>query len=305
MTSRRYLGLDLGGTNIKSVLIEEGDPPRVVASSSAPTHADRGPEAVVTRIIELGRAAMAEHGPVDSAALGVPGLFDRDAGTVLLFPNLPGPWPGHHLRDPVAAGLGVPVTMVNDARAFTLAEGLMGAGRGCSTLVCVTLGTGVGGGVMVDGKLHLGAWGVAGEIGHQTVLPDGPVCGCGNRGCAEVLTQARALADLAGRGTAEEVYEAARRGDDRCLSAIETVAGYLGIALANIVTVLGPDRIVLGGGIVAAGELVLGPVREHVRRRVTLVPSDEVEVVHAELGSAAGAIGAALAAATQLDARLR
>ena len=302
---RRYLGLDLGGTNIKTVVIEYDDQPRVVASSTAPTYADRGPDAVVSRIVELGRAAIMEHGPVDSAAVGVPGLFDRDAGTVLLFPNLPGRWRGHRLRDPVAAGLGLPVTMVNDARAFTLAEGLMGAGRGCSTLVCVTLGTGVGGGIMVDGKLYLGAWGAGGEIGHQTVLPDGPLCGCGNRGCAEVLTQARALAELAGRATAEEVYEGARRGDERCRSAIETVAGYLGIAIANLVTVLGPDRIVLGGGILAAGELVLGPVREHVRRRVTLVPSDEVEVVHAQLGTSAGAIGAALAAATQPDVRVR
>jgi glucokinase len=305
VTRGRYLGLDLGGTNIKTVLIEDGDSPRVVTSSTAPTYADRGPDAVVARIIELGRAVIAEHGPVDSAAVGVPGLFDRDAGTVLLFPNLPGPWRGHSLRDPVAAGLAVPVTMVNDARAFTLAEGLMGAGRGCSTLVCVTLGTGVGGGVMVNGELHLGAWGVAGEIGHQTVLPDGPLCGCGNRGCAEVLTQARALAALAGRATAQEVYDGARRGDERCLAAIETVAGYLGIALANLVTVLGPDRIVVGGGIIAAGELVLGPVREHVRRRATLAPPDGIEVVHAQLGAAAGAIGAALAAATQLDARLR
>jgi glucokinase len=296
----RYLGLDLGGTNIKSVLIEDGSAPRVVASSIAPTFAERGPDSVIDRIIAQGRAVLSEHGPVDAAGVGVPGLFDRDAGTVSLFPNLPGPWRGQRVRDPVAHGLGVPVTLVNDARAFTLAEGLMGAGRGCSTLVCLTLGTGVGGGVMVEGKLHLGAWGVAGEIGHQTVLPDGPVCGCGNRGCAEVLTQAGALAALAGRSTAEEVFSGARDGDERCRSAIETVAGYLGIALANMVTVLGPDRIVLGGGIAAAGELVLGPVREHVRRRVTLVPTDEIEIVHAQLGASAGAIGAALAAAHRI-----
>lgn len=292
----RYLGLDLGGTNIKSVLLEDGVEPEVVASSTAPTFADLGPAAVIDRIIELGREAIREHGPVEGVGLGVPGLFDRDAGKVLLFPNLPGPWRGHPLRDPVSEGLRLPVAMVNDARAFTLAEGLMGAGRGCRTLVCVTLGTGVGGGVMVGGKLHLGAWGVAGEIGHQTVLPDGPLCGCGNQGCAEALTKADALATLAGRTTAEEVYIAARAGDESCRDAVATVAGYLGIALANTVTVLGPDRIVVGGGIVAAGELVLGPVREAVRARVTLVPTDEIEVVHAELGSSAGAIGAALTA---------
>lgn len=300
MTAHRYLGLDLGGTNIKSVVVEHGREPHVVASSIAPTYADRGPSRVVGNMIDLGRRLVSEYGAIDAVGVGVPGLFDRDRGTVELFPNLPGPWPGQRVRDPIAEGLGVRVTMVNDARAFTLAEGSIGAGRGCSTLVCVTLGTGVGGGVMVNGQLHLGAWGRAGEIGHQTVLPDGPRCGCGNRGCVEVLTQAEALADLAGCTSAEDVYARARAGDERCRSAIETVAGYLGIALANVVTVLGPDRIVVGGGIAAAGDLVLEPVRKHVRQRVTLVPSEEIEIVPAELGASAGAIGAALAAARRI-----
>jgi glucokinase len=297
----RFLGLDLGGTNIKTVVLEARDGGfRPVASSAAPTHADRGPAAVVDRLVELGRAAIEAHGPVEAAGLGIPGLFDRSAGTAVLIPNLPGPWPGRPLRDPLASGLGVPVTLVNDARAFTLAEARLGAGRGCRTLLGVTLGTGVGGGIVVEGRLHLGAWGVAGEVGHQTVLPDGPPCGCGNRGCVEALARADVLARLAGRATAEEVYAGVREGDERCREAVATVAEYLGIALANVVTVLGPERVVVGGGIAAAGELALGPIREAIRRRLTLVPAAEVEVVPAALGTGAGAVGAALAAAEGL-----
>ena len=295
---QRYLGLDLGGTNIKGVVVEDtvGGTPTVVGSASVPTGALGGPDVVAGNMVMLGRDLRAAYGPVAGAGIGVPGLFDHDTGAIKLFPNLPGPWVGYPLRDRVAEGLGMRLAQLNDARAFTLAEGRVGAGRGCRTLVCVTLGTGVGGGIMIDGRLHLGAWGVAGELGHQTLLPDGPRCGCGNLGCAEALTRADVLAALAGRATAEEVYLGASEGDARCREAVLTVAGYLGIALANCVAVLGPDRIVVGGGIAAAGELVLGPIRDAVHRRVTLVPTDEIRVVAAALGSSAGAIGAAVAA---------
>ncbi len=184
--------------------------------------------------------------------------------------------------------------MINDARAFTLAEGTLGAGAGCGTLVCITLGTGIGGGVMIDGKLHLGAFGVAGEIAHQTVLPDGPLCGCGNHGCIEALARSDVLAEAAGKATVEEVYAGVAEGDERSIGTVRAAAGWLGIGLANVVAVFGPERIVVGGGIAAAGELVLGPIRDAVRQRVTLVPTDQIDVVAASLGSAAGAIGAAL-----------
>jgi glucokinase len=196
--------------------------------------------------------------------------------------------------------MGQAVAMINDARAFTLAEGNLGAGRGCRIMVAMVLGTGVGGGITVNGRLHLGAFGTAGEIGHQTILPDGPLCGCGNRGCVESLTKAGVLADLAGKDTAEEAYEAAARGDVRSQEAIAEVAMYLGIALANVVTILGPERIVIGGGIARAGNLLLDPVRRSLQQRVTLVPIEKVEVRLAELGTAAGAIGAALAGMDQI-----
>lgn len=290
----RHLGLDLGGTNIKLVVLEDA---RVVATGTVPTGGHRGPEAVIARLVEVGREAIEAYGPVGAAGVGVPGHFDRATGAARLFPNLPGQWAGRPLRAPLADGLGVPVTLVNDARAFTLAEARLGAGRAASTMVAVTLGTGVGGGVAIDGKLHTGAWGVAGEIGHQTVLPDGPRCGCGNRGCLEALAQAGALAARAGRDSAGEVFAGVRDGDPRCREALATVAGYLGIALANCVTVLGADCIVVGGGIASAGEALLGPVRAAVRERAPLVPAAEVTVVAAELGESAGAIGAALVGA--------
>jgi glucokinase len=296
----RHLGLDLGGTNIKLVVLE-GDRPNyeISVSSTVPTYAKRGPEGVIQRLEDVARRALDDHGPIESIGVGIPGMFDPVEGTVLLFPNLPGPWAGHPFRRSLEDRLGRRVRLINDARAFTLAEGTLGAGAGCSTLVCITLGTGIGGGVMIDGRLHLGAFGGAGEIAHQTVMPGGPRCGCGNRGCAEALARADVVAAMAGRSTVEEVYAGVVAGDPRCVDAVRTAAGWLGIALANAVTVLGPDRIVVGGGIAAADELVLGPIREAVRARVTLVPTERIEVVAAALGPSAGAIGAALAGAEE------
>jgi glucokinase len=266
------------------------------------TQADGGPDVVVARMAEAVERAAALRPPIEAVGVGVPGLFDRATGTIRLFPNLPGAWPGFPLRDRLAIAIGRPVELINDARAFTLAEGRLGAGRGCRTVAGVTLGTGVGGGLLVDGRLHLGASGTAGEIGHQTVLPNGPRCGCGNRGCAEALVQASALARIAGRPTVEAIFEGAEAGDPRCREAIGTLARYLGIALANVVTVLVPDRVVIGGGIAAAGDVVLEPIRAAVRERTPLVPPERIDIRVAELGQQAGAIGAALAAADALAA---
>lgn len=169
-------------------------------------------------------------------------------------------------------------------------------------MIGMTLGTGVGGGVFIDGEVRLGAFGTAGEIAHQIVEPEGPVCGCGNRGCVEALTRADVLAAAAGRETAEDVYAAAAAGDERCRAAIARAADYLGIAIANAVVLIGPERVVIGGGIAAAGEAVIGPIRAALGRRSVLVPPGAVEVVAAELGTLAGAIGAALAAAGRVAA---
>ena len=293
---RRYLGLDLGGTNIKVVVVERaGDPagPRIVARETYPTEARRGPVGVVERLAEVGRGALERHGPVAATGVGLPGLFEEETGRTLLIPNLPGDWYRVPVRDPLVAALGQPVALINDARAFSLAEALLGAARGLGTVVCVVLGTGVGGGVVVDGRLLRGT-GTAGEIGHQTVLAGGPLCGCGNAGCVEALTRADVFAELGGRATAEAVYAAARAGDTLACAAVDHVVQWLGVALANAYVLLAPDAFVVGGGIAAAGDLLLDPLREAVRRRVFLAPPERVRVLPAALGRYAGASGAAL-----------
>ncbi len=292
-----HLGLDLGGTNTKVAVVERRDADfMLISNESTPTRAEGGPEVVTSNLIRAGSEAMSVH-DVETVGLGVPGHFDPATGRVLLFPNLPGEWRGFPLGERLGSALGAEVCMVNDARAFTLAEGTLGAGKGHSTVACITLGTGVGGGLIIGGKLHLGEFGVAGELGHQTVLPEGPMCGCGNRGCLEALVKADVLTAEAGRATVRDVFLAARQGDERCQAAVKRLAFYLGIGLANVVTLVGPDRIVVGGGIAEAGEMVLDPIADAVRSRVTLVPTDQIDVVPAQFGHFAGAVGAALAGA--------
>lgn len=294
MTETLVLGMDLGATNTKMVVVSEAGP-SIVSVESVPTRGEEGHDAVIDRIIETVLAKHAAAGPFRAVGVGTPGLFDED-GVVEIFTNLPGQWRGVPLRARLEDGLGLPVTLINDARAFTLAEGRLGAGQGADPVVAMTLGTGVGGGIMIGGRLFAGATGIAGEIAHQTVLPDGPVCGCGNRGCAEGLARSDVLAAMAGRDSVKDVFDGLAAGDPECAAAVDTAALYLGIALANAVTFLGPERIVIGGGIAAAGEAILEPIRAAVRDHVTLVPHDEIDIVQASLGSEAGAIGAALAA---------
>jgi glucokinase len=301
VTASRHLGLDLGGTNIKVAVLErESDGaalPRQVAAASMPTNAERGPDGVAEALVAAGRAAIEAHGPFATIGIGIPGVFDRETGRITLFPNFPGPWRGYPLRDRLTEGFGAPVTFINDARAHTLAEARMGAGRGVPTIAMLTLGTGIGGGLVIDGKLHVGTAGTGGEIGHQTVHDGGRLCGCGNRGCAEPYAQAGALMEAAGRGSVEAVFEGAAVGDARCQAAIDEAMDALGIAIGNIATVLVPDRVVIGGGISEAGERVMTPLRAAVARRTPLVPEGAMELRLAELGPGAGAICAPLAGA--------
>jgi glucokinase len=292
----RYLGLDLGGTNIKVAVVDGTDPhPTVVTTASHQTFAQRGPDFVTNRLIEVGRHTVDRFGPISGVGLGVPGLFESDTGRIVLFPNLPGPWQGHSLRDPVESALGVPAGLINDARAFLLAEGTLGAGQGHNPVIGLTLGTGIGGGVMIDGRIQLGAFGTGGELGHQIIIRNGPPCGCGSRGCVEALARSDRLAEMAGLPDVATVYQRAAAGDEKCLAAIDTVADYIGIGIANAITVLGPSCVVIGGGIAAAGDLILDPIRRSVHEHVFLAPKDGTKIVKAELGNWAGAIGAALA----------
>jgi glucokinase len=293
--TRRYLGIDLGGTNCKLAVLEAAPkPPRLVATATLPTGAGDRPGEVLGRLGAAGGRLAAEHGPVAAAGLGVPGLFDEASGRAVLLPNLPAAWNGHQVRRPLADALGVPTALINDARSFTLAESRMGAAAGCATVICLTLGTGVGGGVVVDGRLRFGPHGRAGELGHQVIDPQGPPCGCGNRGCVEAFAAGPALCRLGGQASPEAVFRAAAAGDRQAAAAVEAVVGRLATGIANLVTVLWPERVVVGGGIAAAGEQLLAPLRAAVAAAAPLVDPASYEIVPAALGPGAGAIGAAL-----------
>jgi glucokinase len=295
----RHLGLDLGATNLKWAIVEHADAAwRTLADGRAATRivADPAlvPDSVVAQLAEVAAAAVADWGPVASVGIGVPGLYDPATGRTRFLVNIPGPWDGHPVAGPVAAAVGVPAFLVNDARAFGLAELRLGAGRGAHSMVGLTLGTGVGGVIAVDGRVHQGHDGTGGELGHQTIDPDGPWCGCGNRGCVEAFARADQIAILCGTATAEEAVARARAGDERARDGLAQVGRYLGIGIANMVAVVSPDRVVIGGGIAAAGDLLFDPIRAELRRRVFITSLDEVRLVPAELGTLAGAIGAAV-----------
>jgi glucokinase len=286
----RLLGLDLGGTDVKLVVLEHDE---VVAHDTTSTRSEEGPAAVLARLVELGSSA----GPVDSVGVALPGQVDRD-GNALFLPNLHGDWIGTPIAAPLAEGLGLPVALLNDGHAFALAEARIGAARGASDVVCIVCGTGVGGGLLLDGRLHLGIDERGGEIGHTTVAPDGDVCGCGNRGCVEAIAGSRAIARAAGKERFADVLAGARAGDSASLAALERAGRALGITVANLAVVLTPERVVVGGGVAEAGELLLAPLRDEVATRAGAVtPVDRVKIVPAELGPFAGAIGAALHAA--------
>jgi glucokinase len=192
--------------------------------------------------------------------------------------------------------------LINDAAAFGVAELRLGAGRGVSSLVGLTLGTGVGGVIAIDGKVHQGHDGTGGEIGHQTIDPNGPDCNCGNRGCLEAFVRADRLAAACGTDTAQEAVLRARNGDPRALDGLRRVGRYLGIGIGNMIAVIAPDRVVIGGGISAAGDLLLDEARAEIRRRFVRAAMNEVEIVTAQLGTWAGSIGAAIHGAEQAAA---
>ncbi len=295
MTATRHLGLDLGATNLKWTVVEHdrGDW-RALDRGEVPTRASAGPGAVVEQLGEVGRLAQQRQPGIVSAGVGVPGLYDPRTGTARFLINLPGVWTGRPVAGPVATTLGIPVAMINDARAFGLAELRLGAGRGASSMIGLTLGTGVGGVIAIDGQVLQGHDGTAGEIGHQTIDPDGPSCNCGNNGCVEAFVRADRLAEACAAPTAEEAVTRARSGDPAAIEGLRRVGRYLGIGIANMITVIAPDRVIIGGGIAAAGDLLLDPVRAEIRRRVLTTALGEVTIVTAELGTWAGSIGAAI-----------
>jgi glucokinase len=300
----RHLGLDLGGTNLKwAVVAHAGATWTILARDSVATRVvadpDDVPASVTAQLAETALAAIERCGPLATIGIGIPGQYDPSTGATRFLPNVPGPWAGHPVGATVAAATGLPVALINDARAFGLAELRLGAGRGADSMIAFTLGTGVGGAIAIDGRIHLGHDGAAGEMGHQTINPDGPWCGCGNRGCVEAYARADQIAEACGTETAEEAVRAARAGDPRAVQGLADVGRYLGIGIASMVTVITPDRIVIGGGISAAADLLFPPIRAEIARRVTMSSAEAVELVTAELGTWAGSMGAAVHGAEQ------
>lgn len=311
------VGVDVGGTKLLGVVLAEDG--RLLAERRGPTPTAPGVPGeavaadVATLVADLG-AEIGEDLSVAPVGLGIPGMLGRD-GMLLFSPNLPSA-NGADLASLLRARRGGTVIVVNDADAAAAGEHRLGAARGVDDFVMVTLGTGIGGGVVADGRLLRGAGGFAGEIGHMVVDPNGPRCPCGKRGCweryasgagvarlareAAIAGRLDALAAAAGHPEAvrgEDVTHAAASGDAAALAVLEEVGWWLALGLANLVAVLDPSCFVLGGGLVEASELLLPPTRRHLTGLLEagdLRP--RVEVLASQLGSRAGAIGAAVLA---------
>ena len=290
-----HLGIDLGGTNAKWSIVEHDvETWRGIDRGTRPTTAGDGPDAVIDGLIELARAAQQRRPDIASVGVGIPGRYDPETGVAKFLPNFPGTWAGRPVAARISKATGLPTALINDARAFGLAELRLGAGRGARSLVGLTLGTGVGGVIAIDGRVYQGHDGAAGEFGHQTLVADGRPCTCGNVGCLEVYANANAVAQACGTASAESAVEAARAGDPTALAGLAEVGRCLGIGIANMITAVTPDRVVIGGGVAAAGDLLLDPIRAEVARRVRMTAVDAVTIVTAELGIWAGAMGAAV-----------
>ena len=318
MTDRYIVGVDLGGTSI-NVGVLPFDGGTVLGMRSLPTEQHRGAKFVVDRMIEMIRAAMKDAGheraiPADGflgLGIGSPGPLDRATGTVLETPNLG--WRNFPLRDLIANGIGLEAALDNDANCAALGEYWQGAGKDVRNLVAVTLGTGIGGGIVLDGQVFHGASDVAGEIGHMTIDSIGRKCNCGNYGCLEAYASgpaiaARAIEGLDAEGdsllpalvggkleriTAETVYEAIVAGDLYAKEVMKETAKFLGTGLANLINLLNPDMIVISGGVTRAGEHLLEPLRREVKKRSFREGFESCEIVSSELGGMAGVVGAA------------
>ena len=314
------IGIDLGGTKIHTALVDGSG--RIVLHDHRETQASEGRQAVLNRMLAASRRikaqAEAAGTPVAAVGIGSPGPLDVTQGVVLNPPNLPG-WNGVPLKRLIEEGLGLPAFLENDANAAALGEHRFGAGRGVAHMIYVTAGTGIGGGLILDGKLYHGAAGMAGEIGHMTILPNGPLCGCGNRGCLEAMASGRAIAQraqerltravparmaalVAGdpqRITAELVTEAAKQGDDEAQEILSEALSYLGIGMANLVNLFNPQLIVIGGGLTNLGETLFDTVRRAIDRHALAGPAQAVRVMPAELADNVGVLGAAALALMQ------
>lgn len=311
------IGCDLGGTNLRAGIVDT-QAGQVDHLLSIPTLAQEGHNAVIDRMTGLIRDVMRNcdlpGSEISGIGIGVPGVLNPDEGMVLFLPNLHGGWINVPLSKIIKSSMGLPVFLINDVRSITLGEWKFGAGQGAASMICFAVGTGIGGGVVVNNKLVMGFNGTAGELGHTIVDPDGPQCGCGNHGCLEAYASGPAIASMGikavkqGRTTLigemvaydlnkitpQVVAEAANNGDLIAREIYERVGKLIGIAAVNISLAVGPERIVIGGGVASAGDLLLEPIRRTLNERIFVMPKEEIKVVLAQLGDNAGILGSAV-----------
>jgi glucokinase len=305
-----YIGVDIGGTNLRLALVDSRG--GVAAREKLQTDIHLGRDGFLDRLLSgismLRVRGEQSGGRVSAAGIGVPGLIDA-SGLVLSSVNLRS-IEGLNLKEMVARSSGLPIVTVNDANAAAYGEKMYGAGRDYGSLMLLTLGTGVGSGLVLDGKLWTGADGIAAECGHVTVEPDGIRCSCGNRGCLEQYASARAIVAAAVRAlaagargaldslsgdsmTAEAIAIAARCGDPLSRSLYHEAGRYLGIAGAAVVNLLNIEAIILAGGMAGSFDLLSGPMREEIGNRAFALPAGRVRIVAGDLGDDAGILGAA------------
>ena len=313
---KKYIGCDLGGTNLRAAIVdvENGS---IIHQMSIHTLARDGHEALMKRMaglfLQMIEWAGMKKEDIGGIGIGVPGVLDLEKGETLFLPNLPGTWPHVPLADTITQLTGLPTVLLNDVRSITNGEWRFGAGRGLDTVAVFAVGTGIGGGLVINGQLHLGIGGTGGELGHMTIDYSGPACGCGNKGCLEAFASGPAIAAMGMKAVTqglttrigemceydlnrikpELIAQAARAGDPIAMEIFERAGFYLGIAAANVCVAVGPRRIIIGGGVAQAGELLLAPIRRTLQERVTVIPIEQVEVVPSQLGDNAGVIGVA------------
>jgi glucokinase len=296
MAAGRVIGVDLGGTKLLAGTVD--------SSLNVHHRAHRfargtGTAEVLDTIVDAVREARdAAEGEVDAVGFGIPSLIDQERGVAVTTVHLP--IRDLPFRDLMAERLGVPVFVENDATAAMLAEWRFGAARGCSDALLITVGTGIGGGMVAGGALVRGAQGAAAEFGHMTIDYDGPLCPCGAHGCLEAFVSGTALARearaLGLEMTAAQVAELAHDGHVGARALVAEIGTRLGTGIANLVNAFNPQLVVLGGGVLALGDLLLEPAREEVARRALAPSRDLVQIVPTRFGAESGMLGAAVLA---------
>lgn len=312
MAKDLIIGVDLGGTNVRSALVDGQG--RVSYNAKLPVAGSGSADVVIDRIVECVYRTMNGCGRdrVRGIGLGTPGLIIAETGAVVFAPNIPG-WMDLPLQSLLEARFDLPVTVENDANAAAIGEHWVGAGADVRHLVCITLGTGVGGAIILNNHIWRGANGAGGEVGHMTVIEDGVLCGCGAPGCLEAYASAPAIArqarealqarktsslkDLCGGDptaiTSAMVAQAAMAGDRVAGDVMRRAGALLGVVVASLTNLLNPEMFVIGGGVINAGDLLFKPIRDEVQRRAYKWSAGILKIVPATLGDDAGIIGAA------------